>query len=210
MKTIELTGTQREGLGKTNSKHLRRTGNVPCVLYGSGEPVHFSLPMNGLKKAIYTPDTFVVNLQLGGESMKCIIKDSQFHAVKEEVTHVDFLRVVDDVPVEVELPVVLKGTAKGVLAGGKLAQMMRKIRLKGMPSSLPEEVVVDVTKLSLGKTIKVYDLNLPGLTITSPAAAAVAAVNIPRSLKSAGSAAEEEEGDETGDEGGEEESSASE
>ena len=184
MKVFEINGTLR-GTGKSQTKKVRNAGDVPCVLYGSGEPVHFSVNKIAVKKAIYTPDVFIVNLTLDGKLHKAIIRDSQFHKVHDEVTHIDFLRVQEAGLVEASLPVKLTGTAAGTLVGGRLQQMARRLKVKGVLDQLPERVEVDITSIALGKTLRVMDVTFTGYTVTSPGATAIALVDVPRSAKTA-------------------------
>lgn len=183
MKTIEITAATRSGSGKTAAKDIRNAGKVPCVIYGNGDPVHFSADYLSLERALYSPETFLVKLTVDGTAMDAVIREAQFHPVTDRILHVDFYRVVSERPVVVELPIRLTGTAAGVVKGGILQPLMRKLKVSGLISSLPEQVTIDVTPLELGKTIKVESLNIEGLTIVSPAAAGVATVLVPRSAK---------------------------
>jgi large subunit ribosomal protein L25 len=194
MKTIELKGTKRAETGKAAMKKIRRAGNVPAVIYGQGEPTSVAVGFMPLTKLLASPDTYIVNIDLDGQGTKAILRDAQFHPVTDQVLHVDFLRVTDAEPVEVELPVKLLGTAAGVLQGGKLVPMLRKVKVKGMINSLPEFVEVDITNLQLGRTIRVGEISLDGLTITSPASAGLAIIDIPRSVRQAQQEAAKDDG----------------
>lgn len=183
MKTIEVTGSKREGLGKAANKKVRRAEKVPAIVYGSGEPSVIEVDYLSIQKAIKSPDTYIVHLNIDGNTTQTIIRDAQFHPVTDNILHVDFLRISDGAAIEIELPVKLVGTSKGVLAGGKLLPLARRVKVKGLPASLPAIIEVDITDLDLGKTIRVSDINVPGVTITSPAAAGVAYIDIPRSVR---------------------------
>lgn len=189
MKTIQLNGSSRSETGKAAMKKIRRAGSVPAVIYGQGEPVSVSVDFQGLQKVLYSPESFIVNLDIDGKNVDAIIRDAQFHPVNDRVLHVDFLRVTDSQPVEVELPIKLVGTSKGVLGGGRLVPMLRKMKVKGMINSLPDRVEVDITNLEMGKTIRVGEVSIEGLNITSPASSGIAIIEIPRAVKQAEEAA---------------------
>ncbi len=191
MKTIELKGALRAEVGKSAMKKVRRSGNVPAVLYGQGEPAPVAVDFQGLNKILSSPETFVVNLEIDGNAQSAIVREAQFHPVTDQVLHVDFLRVTEKEPVEVALPVRLVGTSVGVLAGGKLVPMLRKVKVKGLVADLPDFVEVDITSLELGKTVRVSEISIEGLNITSPGDAGIAIVDIPRAVKTA----DEEEGE---------------
>jgi large subunit ribosomal protein L25 len=183
MKTIEVTGSKREGLGKAANKKVRRAEKVPAIVYGAGEPAVIEVDYLSIQRAIKSPDTYIVDLNIDGATQKTIIRDAQFHPVSDNILHVDFLRISESADIEVELPVKLVGTSKGVLAGGKLLPLARRIKVKGLPNSLPAVIEVDITDLDLGKTIRVSDVKVEGVTITSPAAAGIAYIDIPRSVR---------------------------
>jgi len=185
MKTVGLKGSKRESVGKSETKKVRNEGNVPCVMYSGGnEGTHFSASHKDLVKVMYSPEVFIIQVDLDGEMHDTLIRDSQFHPVTDKILHVDFLKV-GDVEVEFELPVNLVGAPKGVFAGGKLVTMMRRIKVRGIPSKMPAKVDVNVANLELGKTIRVSEVQAPGITITSPPQSGVARVEIPRALRSA-------------------------
>lgn len=188
MKTVELLTVARQGNGKGAAKQVRKEGQVPAVLYGQGEPVSLSVDYIQFEKIINTPDAYIVNLAIDGKESASIIREVQFHPVTDQVIHVDFLRVTDNEPVEVELPIVLTGTAKGVRNGGKLVPMLRRLKVKGVAKNLPDLIEVNVTTLGLGKTIKVRDIKADGVEITSSKDAGVAMVEIPRAVRQAGDA----------------------
>lgn len=191
MKTVGVKGSIRAAVGKSDTKKVRNAGNVPCVLYtGGNEATHFSVTHKALKKLLFSPNVYIVQVDIDGTVHDTIIRESQFHPVTDQILHVDFLKVDDQNPVEFELPVKLVGSAVGVLNGGKLVAMMRRLKVVGIPSTMPERVEVNVSKLELGKSIRVKEVDAPGITITSPPMASIARVDIPRALKSAQSEAE--------------------
>lgn len=185
MKTFNLKGEHREKFGKKASKSFRNNGLIPCVLYGGAESenTHFCVPGNKVHNLIYTPEVFLVNLDLDGKSVMAILKDIQFHPVKDSILHIDFLRVFPDVPVEVEIPVRLEGLAAGVRAGGKLSLDARKLKVRALADNLPEELVVNVEALKLGKSIQVGELNFEGIEILNSKNAVVCRVQLTRAAR---------------------------
>lgn len=189
MKTFELKGTVRADLGKKATKATRVAEAVPCVLYGVGENTHFSATASDLRKLIYSPEVFVVALDIEGKKCNAIMKALQFHPVTDKVLHIDFLQVTEEKPVTVELPVKLTGLAEGVKAGGKLALEMRKLKVKALYTDLPENITIDVTSLGLGKTIQVAAVKVDKLEILNAKNAVVAQVKLTRAARGAAAAA---------------------
>ena len=189
MKVYELKGTVRKELGKKATKADRVGDNVPCVLYGGSENVHFTSTASDLRKLIYSPDVFVVDLTVDGKKCKAIMKSLQFHPVSDKVLHIDFLEVSEDKPVVVELPVQLNGLAEGVKAGGKLALEMRKLRVKGFYTNFPEKIDIDVTSLGLGKSIQVGALKFDNMELLNAKNAVVCQVKLTRAARGAAAAA---------------------
>lgn len=194
MKSIELKGAVRKSIGKKDSKKLRFEEKTPCVLYGGNENVHFSVEKQYLKKLIYTPNVYLVDLEIDGAKHKAILKDMQFHVVSDEIIHIDFLEVFEDRPVEISIPVSLSGLAIGVKAGGKLQVLNRKLKVKALPKDLPDTLEVDITKLALGKSIKVGDVSFENIEMLNAKNTVIAAVKLTRAAKGAASGATEEEG----------------
>ena len=189
MKTFDLKGTVRTDLGKKATKAERTVDNVPCVLYGVAENVHFTTTVSEIRKLVYSPEVFVVNLEIGGKVTKAIMKALQFHPVSDKVLHMDFLAISEDKPVVVNLPVKLEGLAEGVKAGGKLALEMRNLKVKGLYTQIPENIVIDVTELGLGKSIQVAKVSVPNLEILNAKNAVVAQVKLTRAARGAAAAA---------------------
>ncbi len=184
MKSIQISAVSRPDYGKKASKAVRREGGVPCVLYGGGDVVTFSVEAKSLKELIYTPNSFIVELNIDGKMEKAVLRDVQFHPVREQILHIDFYRVIEDKPVAIAVPVRLEGNAAGVKVGGKLALSARKIVVSAMEANLPDEIVVDVTSLELGKTIFVGDLAVENVKFLTPATTAVCAVRVTRASRS--------------------------
>ena len=196
MKTIEINGSLRAEIGKKATRELRKSDSVPCVLYGiekdaNGNPVatHFTVTNDGLRNLVYTPHIYAVNLTIDGKTVTAIMKDIQFHPVTDKILHVDFLQINEETPIVMEVPVKLEGLAEGVKAGGKLALQVRKLRVKALYTQIPERLVIDVTNLGLGKTIKVGELNYEGLQLLNAKEAVVCAVKLTRAARGAQAAA---------------------
>jgi large subunit ribosomal protein L25 len=189
MKSFELKGAVRTDLGKKATKAERVSENVPCVLYGGAENVHFTTTISDIRKLVYSPEVFVVNLNIGGVVTKAIMKALQFHPVTDKVLHIDFLAISETKPVVVELPVKLEGLAEGVKAGGKLALEMRNLKVKGLYTQIPENIVIDVTELGLGKSIQVGKVAVENLEILNAKNAVVAQVKLTRAARGAAAAA---------------------
>ena len=172
MKSIQINGTARAEFGKKYAKAVRREGQVPCIIYGGGEEKAFTIDAKELNQLIYTPNSYIVELNIDGVVEKAVMREVQYHPVREQVLHVDFYRVQEGKPVAVNVPVRLTGNAEGVKIGGKLALSARKLTVKGLVEYIPDEIVVDVTPLKVGQTIFVGDLNVENLTFVTPATTA--------------------------------------
>ena len=188
MKTFELAGNVRTATGKKAAAELRKQNLIPCNLYGLGENTMFTVKTDDVRKLIYTPDTMAVALTIDGKKHMAVVKELQFHPVSENVLHIDFLEVNEQKPVTVEIPVQLTGHAEGVKAGGKLSLDMRKLKVNGIYTQIPDRIVVDVTTLGLGKKCAVGDIQMEGLRFMNPKDACVAQVKATRA--SAAAAAE--------------------
>ena len=206
MNTVSLSGSLRENVGKKDAKKQRRLGKVPCVIYGGSEQKHFTLDQLEFKPLVFTPEASVVNLTLGEKTYECILQDVQYHPVTDEILHADFLEIHSEKPVNIALPVELTGTAPGVVKGGKLRLKMRKLRVNGIIKLMPEHIVLDISKLDIGRSIKVRDINQANLTFLDPGNQVVVAVVAARGLSAEEEEAEEAEEGEEGEtaEGGEE------
>ncbi len=189
MKTLAINGTMRTEFGKKSSKAVRREEAVPCALYGNGETIHFSVSTPELKGLIYTPHSYIVEINAGGKKENAVMREIQFHPVTEAPLHIDFYRVDPKKPVAIDLPVVLSGNSEGVKTGGKLILSKRQLRVQGLVKDLPDTIDIDVTALELGKSIFVGDLNIPGLTLLTPATTAICAVRMTRAARGAAAAA---------------------
>ena len=186
MKSFDLKGTSRTEVGKKSTNELRKNNGIPCILYGiEKEAKAFAVTADAVRKLVYTPDIHVVNLTIDGVECTAVLKDIQFHPVKDTILHMDFLQIVADKPIVMEVPTVLTGLAAGVKLGGKLQQAIRKIKVKAVYANIPEKLTVDVTELALGKSIKVGELSFDGLELVTPAQTVVCSVAATRASREA-------------------------
>ena len=195
MREISLNGQKRTETGKKASKMLRKEGLIPCNIYGekkdaNGLPEAFAfvVPMSELRKAVYTPHVYVVNLNIEGTEHKAIIKELQFHPTTDAVLHADFYEINETKPITIGIPVNLTGHAQGVRDGGKLQLQIRKINVTAPYKNIPEKLDIDVTELELGKSIKVGSLNFEGLEIATSKEVIVCSVRATRASRSAAAA----------------------
>ncbi len=197
MKEIDVTGQKRVELGKKATKALRKEGLVPCNLYGlaqkDGKPeaMAFAIPEKEVRKIVYTPHIYVINLIIDGESHTAILKELQFHPVTDAVLHIDFLEVNDQKPITIGIPVKLVGLAQGVKDGGRMNLSIRKIAVTAPYQQIPEHLDVDVTNLHIGKSIKVGELSFDGLEIATSKEVIVCTIKMTRSAMSAMAASAE-------------------
>jgi large subunit ribosomal protein L25 len=206
MKTVSLSGSSRENVGKKDATLLRREGKIPSVLYGGKEQVHFHISENDAKKIIFTPNVYVVELEVNGSKVNAIIKDVQLHSVTDRVIHIDFLEIMDGAAVKIKIPVKTTGFSIGVRNGGKLSQNFRSLLVEGKVADLPDTIEVDITAVKIGHKIRVSEMNVPGLRFLDPAGAVVLGVAMSRGASMV-EEEEEEEAVEEGVEGAEEEAS---
>jgi len=203
MVTVTLNGTLRTEVGKKATKAVFKAARIPCVLYGTkeGGNIHFTTTFEEVKRLIFTGEFKTVELVIADKTYKCIVKDVQFHPVKDTVIHIDFLQLTNGRPVKIELPLRFQGVSPGVVNGGKLFQAMRTVKVKVAPEYLVDEVVADISTLKLGQALRVKDIiQVEGLEVLNPSANPIASVAIPRVLIDAD--LEEEEGAEKGAEAG--------
>ena len=168
MKTIEIKGSLRTELGKKSSKKIRKEGNVPCVIYGKEQNVHFHAHENTFKNLIYTPDAHLVNLDLEGKEYKVVLQDVQFHPVSDKITHIDFIEVLDNKPLVVSLPIKVTGDSVGVKAGGKLRIKKRHLKVRGYVNDIPEHLLIDITDVKIHHSVKVGDLAYDKIELIDP------------------------------------------
>jgi large subunit ribosomal protein L25 len=198
MRTVEIIGYERANLGKSESKRLRAEGHVPSVLYGGKEQIHFYSPMILFRDIVYTPEARFVNLNIEGHQTRAILQDIQFHPVSEVILHADFLELFDDKEVTMNIPVRTVGTAPGVQSGGKLIMKLRHMKIKALPNNMPDFIDVDISKLQLGKTVKVGAVQAGDFEILNSPLVTIASVEVPRAMRGKAQDEEEEEGTEEG------------
>jgi large subunit ribosomal protein L25 len=189
MKTVVVKGNKREALGKKDAKLLRAQELVPAVLYGMEEPVHFAVPFGELRKLVYTPCVYLIDLDIDGTIYPSLMQDIQWHPVDEQIFHIDFLRIQDNKKIKIEVPVTVKGLAAGIKAGGKLKTNLRRLKVKAFAKDLPDAIEIDVTKLKIGMSIKVADLKRDNIEFLDDKSNVVVAVQITRAARSAAGAA---------------------
>lgn len=180
MKTVTLSGSPRENVGKQDAADLRRNERIPAVLYGGEKQIHFSISENDAKKLIFTPNVYIVELEIKGEKVKAIVQESQLHPVTDRILHIDFLQILDNKPFKIKIPVRLEGFSRGVQNGGRLRQNFRKLKVLGLEQDMPEAVVIDITSLRIGHKRRVSDLSIPGIKFLDPLNAVVVGVQTAR------------------------------
>ncbi len=218
MKSITIKGSKRESVGKVATKALRNAGKVPCVLYGGGEPLHFSADELAFSKLVYTPNAHTVVIALeDGTKKNAILQDIQFHPVSDKILHVDFYELFDDKEVTMEIPVKFVGTAPGVIiGGGVLRKTLRKLRVRALPANLPDFINADISKLRLGHKLYVTALSQENFSILHPDNTVVCQVRTSRASLSMSDQDDDEseegegEGEESGAENSEENTSSEE
>lgn len=198
MKQIAISGTARTDLGKKASREIRRNGNIPCVIYGEKkdangmpEAVHFTVSEKEINKIVYTPHIYLIDINIDGTDHKAVVKEIQFHPVKDTVLHVDFYEVNAEKPIVMAVPIAPKGLAEGVRAGGRLNAMVRKLKVRAPYAAIPEKLEIDVTNLGLGKSIKAGSLHFEGLELVTPKEVVVLTVKMTRAARGAAAAAAE-------------------
>jgi large subunit ribosomal protein L25 len=168
MKTIEINGSFRKELGKKSSKELRKANNVPCVIYGGKENIHFYTHENNFKNLVYTPDAHLVNLKIEGKEFFAVLKDIQFHPVSDRIIHIDFTEVATNKPVIIGVPIKVSGDSVGIKAGGKLRIRRRSLLVKGFANDIPEFLPIDITEIKIHQSVKVGDLSFDKIELLDP------------------------------------------
>jgi len=182
MKTVSLSGSLRENVGKKDAKKNRREGKVPCVLYGGKDQIHFVAEEKALIKILHTPHAYIVKLDVGGQAYDGVIQDVQYHPVTDRLLHVDFLLVIPEKPVTIGVPIVLTGVAPGVLRGGRLIKKMRKLTIKALAKDLPDDITVSIETLEIGDSVKVSDLTLENVSFLDAPSAVIVGVRTARTV----------------------------
>ena len=183
MKTVEIIGYRRANLGKSDAQKTRQEGNVPCVLYGGNEQIHFHSPVILFRDLIYTNEAHFVHLNIEGEECQAILQEAQFHPVSEIILHVDFLRISEDRKVKMDIPVRLIGQSPGVAKGGALVRKRATLKVFALPKDMPDHVDVDCSTLDFHHSVKVSDVKIGSLEFLDPKQASIAVVEVPRAAK---------------------------
>ena len=158
MKQVSISGSLRENVGKKDAKLNRKQGKIPCVLYGGKEQIHFSTEEASFKDVIYTPEACTVVLNIGEKSINAILQEVQYHPVVDNIIHADFLEIFPEKPVTIHIPIKIVGVSPGILKGGRLVQKLRKLKVKALPGNLPDNIMIDISKLEIGDSVKVVDV----------------------------------------------------
>ena len=194
MKSITINGSKRESVGKKATKALRNAGQVPCVLYGGDQPLHFAADEIAFKDLVYTPDVHTVVIELkGGEKFNAVLQDIQFHPVTDAILHIDFYEIFEDKEISMEIPVHTTGVARGVKNGGVLRFNLRRMRVKGLPGNLPDFIEADITPLKIGNKLYVTALKSDDYKIMHPDNTVVCQVRTSRNVVALDEDEEEEE-----------------
>lgn len=198
MEAIAIKGTARKAVGKKDAKSLRKEGMVPCVVYGANEPIHFIVDERQFKNLVYTPNVYIVNVDVDGTNYTTYLKDIQFHPVTDRVLHADFFAPKEGQEVSLKIPVRTTGNAIGVMNGGRMRIPQRKITVRGLLENMPDDVSIEVSSLRIGTGVRISDLSIPGVEFTD------APNNYAVFIKTARGAIEDElEDEEEGEEGAE-------
>ena len=193
MKSITIKGSQRESVGKASSKALRNAGQVPCVLYGGDSVLHFSAPELAFKNLVYTPNVYTAAIEVEGKTYDAILQDIQFDPVTDKIIHIDFYQLNKSKEITIEVPIQIEGTSPGIMAGGTLRIVNRKLKIKALPDNLPDFVPVDISGLEMGNKLYVTKLAQDNYKIMHPNNTVVCQIRVSRAaLKAAQDAAKAE------------------
>lgn len=188
-----MSGSLRENVGKKDAKMNRKNGKVPCVLYGGKDQIHFLANEKDFKDIIFTPEVCFIDLDINGKQYKATLQDVQYHPVSDNILHVDFLQIIDDKPIIMSVPIKVVGTSPGVLRGGKLVVKMRKLKVKGLASVLPDDVKIDISPLEIDDYVKVNNLSVKGVEFLNVPTSIVVIIKPTRGVEDPAATAETEE-----------------
>ena len=180
MKSVSISGSPRANVGKTDATALRNAKQVPCVLYGGKEQIHFAVLAADFKNLIYTPDVHTVDLEIAGKKYNAILQEAQFHKINDNLLHVDFLEIINGKPITMNIPVKTTGTSPGVRNGGKLLKKLKTIRAKGLVEKMPDSISIAIDSMEIGDSVKVGDIKVDGLTFLNASNITVVAVEVTR------------------------------
>ncbi len=193
MKKVSVSGSPRENVGKKDAKRLRREGNVPCVLYGGKEQIQFFTSEKSFKDIVFTPDACIVQLDIDGKKMEAVLQDIQYHPVTDRIIHADFLEIFSDKPVKMSIPIKITGNSPGVIAGGKMLIKRRRLNVMALPELLPAEIMIDISKLQIGDSFVVGQLEFDDVSLLDPENAVVVLVKSARAAMMAPVEGDEDE-----------------
>lgn len=182
MKSLTIAGAGRKDMTKSGIKKLRNDGNVPCVIYGGKENIHFYAPILSFKKLVYTPEVHTVNLQVEGKEYNAIMREIQFHPVNDRIMHIDFIEFSQDSPVTINIPVHISGNSEGVKQGGKLVVKVRTVKVKALPAQLPDRIELTIDHLMIGDSIRIGDLKQDGVTFLDSPNNVIVGVRVTRAV----------------------------
>ncbi|MCW3084860.1 MAG: ribosomal protein [Bacteroidetes bacterium] len=189
MKSVSISGSPRANVGKKDATALRNAKQVPCVLYGGKEQVHFSVLAADFKNLIYTPEVNTVDLNIDGKKFHAIMQETQFHRVMDHLLHVDFLEITPGKAVVINLPVKTTGTSPGVRAGGKLNKKLKTLKVRGLVEKMPESIDIAIDALEIGGSVRVGDIKIDGLTMLDAHNVTVVSVQVTRAVAAEAAAA---------------------
>lgn len=192
MKSVSINATEREDLGSKFARKLRKEGNVPCVVYGSEQPLHFYAPVLEFRDLVYTSVAKIAAINVNGKTIEAVMQDIQFHPVTDEILHIDYIQLIDGKMVTLEVPVFLTGSARGVLSGGKLKHTLRKLSVRALPANLPDSISLDIAPLRIGQSIRVSDVPTPNFEILNLGKAVICSIAAARGAVAEADEAEEE------------------
>ena len=182
MKSITIEGQIRKSAGKTETRELRKSGQIPCSIYG-GENIIFSAPVTAFKNLVYTPEFYTAKINVDGKEIHAVMQDIQFDPVTDEILHIDFMELNDEKKVTLELPIRLEGAPAGVRQGGKINQRMKKLKVRLYPKDLVEHITIKIDHLELGKSVRIGDLKVEGIELLNAPHIPIVSVIIPRVAK---------------------------
>ena len=183
MKTITIEGQIKTEFGKTATRQLRSEDKVPAVIYGGAKEINFSAPASAFKNVVYTADFMLTEVKVEGASYKCVLKDLQFDKVTDQLIHIDFLELVGDKKVTVNIPIKFTGVPVGVKEGGKLVVKIKSLKVKTLPAHLLEHIEMDLTDLKLNENVRVSDVKAENMEILNSPRIPIASVTMTRQLK---------------------------
>lgn len=182
MKTVSLSGSLRAGVGSKDAAELRAKGHVPCVIYGGKEQIHFHVDERQFKPIIFSPDACIVSIQVEGKEYKTILQASQYHKITDKLIHADFMELSENKPVTMDIPVKLHGQSQGVKDGGRLVLKLRKLKVSGLISKIPQYIDINIENLKIGKSVTPADIKIEGVTFNHPATISIVSVATTRNV----------------------------